>query len=104
RSFAELVDSTLLRAVLRKAELAAERELQAPASRKNPAKSEEDKAWRKELCAKLDAEIAALDAWLLAGVPSDIGPAVAASVVEFFAGESGRRLLGKLIKLGIDPQ
>jgi DNA ligase (NAD+) len=104
RSFAELVDSPLLRAVLRKAELAAERELQAPASRKNPAKSEEDKAWRKELCAKLDAEIAALDAGPLAGVPSDIGPAVAASVVEFFSGASGRRLLGKLTKLDIDPQ
>ncbi len=104
RSFAELVDSPLLRAVLRKAELAAERELQAPASRKNPAKSEEDKARRKELCVKLDAEIATLDAGPLAGVPSDIGPAVAASVVEFFSGASGRRLLAKLTKLGIDPQ
>jgi DNA ligase (NAD+) len=104
RSFAELTDSPLLRAVLRKAALVAERELQAPNSRKNPPKDEADKARRKELCAKLDAEIAALDAGALAGVPSDIGPAVAASVVEFFASEPGKRLLAKLAKLGIDPQ
>jgi DNA ligase (NAD+) len=104
RSFAELIDSALLKAVLQKAELTAERELQAPNSRRNPPKSDEDKARRKELCAKLDAEIAALDAGVLAGVPSEIGPAVAASVVEFFASVPGRRLLTKLKKLGIDPQ
>lgn len=104
RSFAELTDSALLRAVLKKAELTAERESQAPNSRKNPSKDDADKARRKELCAKLDAEVAALDTGILAGVPSEIGPAVAASVVEFFASEPGRRLLAKLKKLGIDPQ
>ena len=104
RSFVELVDSPLLRAVLKKAELAAQREWEAPASRKNPAKSDEDKARRKELCARLDAEIAALDAGPLAGVPADIGPAVAASAQEFFASVPGKRLLKKLQKLGIDPQ
>ena len=103
RSFAELADSPLLHAVLNKAELVAQREREAPASRKNPAKSDEDKARRKELCARLDAEIAALDAGVLAGVPADIGPAVAASVLEFFAGGPGRRLLAKLRQLGIDP-
>jgi DNA ligase (NAD+) len=90
--------------VLKKAELSAERELQAPGSRKNPPKSDEDKARRKDLCARLDAEIAALDAGVLAGVPGDIGPAVAASTVAFFASEPGRRLLQKLAALGIDPQ
>ena len=104
RSFAELEESGLLRAVVRKAELLARRELEAPASRKNPAKSEGDKARRKELCAQLDAEIAGLDAGVLAGAPADIGPVVAASVLEFFAGEAGRRLLAKLGALGIDPQ
>lgn len=34
----------------------------------------------------------------------DLGPAVAASTLEFFASEPGKRLLGKLAKLGIDPQ
>ena len=104
RSFAELRESELLRAVLQKAELLARRELEAPASRKNPAKSDEDKARRKELCVRLDAEIAALDAGILAGAPADIGPAVAASVLEFFASEPGRRILTKLGALGIDPQ
>lgn len=103
-NFAELADSQLLRAVLKKAELQTERELQAPNSRRNPPKSEEDKARRKELCVRLDAEVAALDAGALAGVPSDLGPAVAASVLEFFASEPGRRLLAKLKQLGIDPQ
>ncbi|MDP3070514.1 MAG: NAD-dependent DNA ligase LigA [Opitutaceae bacterium] len=104
RSFAELADSALLRNVLKKAELLERRELEAPASRKNPPKSEEDKARRKELCAQLDAEIAALDAGPLAGVPADIGPAVAASALEFFASAPGQRLLAKLRALGIDPQ
>ncbi len=104
RSFAELTDSALLRAVLKKAALLAERELQAPNSRKNPPKDDADKARRKELCTQLDVEIAALDAGLLVGVPSEIGPAVAASVVDFFASEPGRRLLAKLASLGIDPQ
>lgn len=104
RSFAELRESELLRAVLRKAGLVARREVEAPASRKNPAKSDEDKARRKDLCVRLDAEIAALDAGILAGAPADIGPAVAASVLEFFASEPGRRILTKLGALGIDPQ
>ncbi len=104
RSFAELVDSPLLRAVSQKAERVAQREWEAPASRKNPAKSDEDKARRKELCIRLEAEIAALEAGPLAGVPADIGPAVAASAQEFFASVPGRRLLKKLDHLGIDPQ
>ena len=104
RTFAELAASPLLHAVLKKAELVAQREWEAPASRKNPAKSEADKARRKELCARLDEEIAALDAGPLAGVPADVGPAVAQSTLEFRASVPGKRLLSKLRKLGIDPQ
>lgn len=104
RNFAELAESALLKAVLHKAALEVQRELEAPASRKNPAKTDEEKARRKELCARLDAEIAALDAGVLLGVPSDLGPAVARSTLDFFASEPGRRLLAKLRQLGIDPQ
>jgi len=104
RNFAELVDSTLLRAVLRKAALEEERERDGPASKRNPPKDEADKARRKARRVEIDAELAALNAGVLAGVPSDIGPAVAASVVEFFGGEPGQRLLRKLRELGIDPQ
>ena len=104
RNFAELVDSALLRDVLKKAQLVEQRELEAPASRRNPATSDEEKVRRKELCGRLDAEIAALDAGPLAGVPSEIGPAVAASALEFLASAPGKRLLAKLRALGIDPQ
>jgi DNA ligase (NAD+) len=103
RNLAEVADSPLLQAVREKARLAGQRELEAPASRRNPAKSEEEKARRKELCARLDAEIAALDSGILAGVPPDLGPAVASSVREFFSGAPGRRLQAKLRQLGIDP-
>jgi DNA ligase (NAD+) len=104
RTLAELADSPLLHAVLQKARLAAQREEEAPASRKNPAKSDEDKARRKQLCARLEAEMAALDAGILADVPADVGPAVAASVRGFFSDPPGKRLLAKLRQLGIDPQ
>ncbi|MCX6956749.1 MAG: NAD-dependent DNA ligase LigA, partial [Verrucomicrobia bacterium] len=97
-------DSPLLRAVLKKAELEERKELESPNSKKNPATTDEEKARRKELRKQLDAEIAALDAGTLAGVPSDIGPAVAESVVDFFASAPGQRLLKKLAALGIDPQ
>src|SRR6478736_1345456 len=104
RNFAELADSALLRAVLRKAEIEEEREWEGPASKKNPPKDDADKARRKARRGEIDAELAALNAGVLAGVPSDIGPAVAASVLEFFASEPGSRLLAKLKALGIDPQ
>ncbi|MCX6944497.1 MAG: NAD-dependent DNA ligase LigA [Opitutales bacterium] len=104
RTFDELADSPLLRAVLRRAELLAQREREAPASRKNPAKSDEDKARRKELCARLEAEVAVLEAGPLAGVPADLGPAVAASTREFLASGPGLRLRAKLRQLGIEPQ
>ncbi len=104
RNFAELADSALLKAVLRKAALEDEKERESPNSKKNPPKDEADKASRKERRKEIDAELKALDAGILAGVPSDIGPAVAASTLDFFASEPGRRLLAKLTQLGIDPQ
>lgn len=104
RNFAELADSALLRAVLRRAALEDEKERESPNSKKNPPRDEADKERRKARRVEIDAEIQALDAGVLAGVPSDIGPAVAASTQEFFASEPGRRLLAKLGALGIDPQ
>jgi DNA ligase (NAD+) len=104
RNFAELAESGLLKTILKKAELVAQRDREAPASRKNPPKSDEERARRKELCARIDAEIAALEAGPLANVPPDVGPAVAASALAFFASEPGRRLLEKLRAHGIDPR
>lgn len=104
RSFAELTDSALLKAVLRKAALEDEKETQSPNSKKNPAKDEAEKERRKARRVEIDAELATLNDGMLAGVPSDIGPAVARSTLDFFASEPGQRLLAKLKKLGIDPQ
>jgi DNA ligase (NAD+) len=104
RTLAEVANSALLQAVLQKAKLQQRRDDEAPGSRKNPPKSDEDKARRKELCMQLDAEIAALDEGPLAGVPADLGPSVAASTREFFASAPGKRLLAKLRTLGIDPR
>lgn len=104
RSFAELTDSNLIRAVLQKAALEDEKETQSPNSKKNPAKDEAEKERRKARRVEIDAELKALNDGILAGVPSDIGPAVARSTLEFFASTPGQRLLAKLRQLGIDPQ
>ncbi|MDB6113284.1 MAG: ligA [Lacunisphaera sp.] len=104
RNFAELTDSQLLHAVLQKAALEDEKESQSPNSKKNPAKDEAEKERRKARRIEIDAELKGLGDGILAGVPSDIGPAVAASTLEFFASAHGKRLLAKLGKLGIDPQ
>ena len=104
RSFAELKESEILRAVLRRAELEDEKERESPNSKKNPAKDEAEKERRKARRLEIDAELAALNDGVLAGVPSEIGPAVAGSALAFFASEPGKRLLEKLQTLGIDPQ
>ena len=104
RNFAELKESALLRAVLRRAELEEEKDRESPNSKKNPAKDEAEKERRKARRVEIDAELATLTHGVLAGVPSEIGPAVAASTLTFFASEPGRRLLAKLAALGIEPQ
>ena len=104
RNFAELADSGLLRAMLRKAELVEEKEWESPNSKRNPPADEIDRERRKVRRVEIDATIATLDAGLLAGAPADIGPVVAASTLGFFASEPGQRLLAKLRALGIDPQ
>ncbi len=104
RNFAELKESELLRAVLRRAELEEEKERESPNSKKNPAKDEAEKERRKARRVEIDAELAVLSGGVLAGVPSEIGPAVAASALAFFASEPGKRLLGKLKERGIEPQ
>lgn len=104
RGLTELADSALLRAVLRRAELEREKERDSPNSKKNPAQDETERERRKVRRGEIDQELAALLGGPLAGVPSEVGPSVAASVLEFFASEPGRRLLAKLSDLGIDPQ
>jgi DNA ligase (NAD+) len=104
RNFGELVDSAIIRAVLRRAELEDEKERESPNSKKNPPKDDAERERRKVRRGEIDGEIAALSEGILAGVPPEIGPAVAASAQAFFASVPGRRLLAKLATLGIDPQ
>jgi DNA ligase (NAD+) len=104
RNFAELADSKLLRAVLRRAELEEEKDLNSPNSKKNPPKDDVERERRKARRVEIDAELKQLADGILAGVPSEIGPVVARSTLEFFASEPGKRLLAKLQKLGIEPE
>jgi DNA ligase (NAD+) len=104
RHLGELAESPLLRAVRRRAELEAEKERMSPNSKKNPPRDEVERERRKERRGVIDAELAELSAGPLAGVPPDLGPVVAASVLDFFASAPGRRLRAKLAALGIDPQ
>lgn len=103
RTFGELAESPLLRAVLRRAEREDEKERESPHSKKNPAKDDAERERRRTRRVEIDAEIERLTGGILAGVPSEIGPAVAASVLDFFAGVPGQRLLTKLADLGIEP-
>ncbi len=103
RNFAALADSPLLHAVLKRAELEDEKDRESPNSKKNPPKDDAERERRKSRRTAIDAEIAQLTEGILAGVPSEVGPAVAGSVLDFFASEPGRRLLAKLAVLGIDP-
>ncbi len=103
RNLADLADSALLRAVLERAALEEEKDRESPNSKKNPPKDEAERSRRKMRRIAIDAELTTLEAGVLAGVPSEVGPSVAASALAFFAGEPGRRLLAKLQALGIDP-
>lgn len=104
RHLADLVNSPLLQAVREKALLIEERELNSPNSRKNPAADDAERERRKARRVELDRQIKAIEDGPLAGVPAEIGPSIAASVLEFFAAEPGQRLLKKLHDLGIDPE
>ena len=108
RNFAELADSPLLRAVLKKAELTAERELQAPASRRRTRRrtTRTRPGARSCACVEIDAELAALNAGPAGGHPVRDRPGGGGerawiSSLTYRAA----RLLAKLQKqLGIDPQ
>ena len=104
RNFAELVDSKLLHAVLKKAALEDERDRESPNSKKNPPKDDAERERRKARRIEIDVEVAALNGGILAGVPSEIGPAVAESVLNFFASVPGQRLLKKLEGHRIRPE
>lgn len=86
----------------------AERAEISPRSRRNPPKTEAEKAAREKRDAELKAEIAALEARLEAGGLKarmvEVGPVAAASVLNYFAAPGGRHVLTRIRELGIHPQ
>ena len=80
----------------------------SPRSRKNPPKNEIEKAKRELRDAELKAEIAAIEARLEAGGLKaklvEVGPVAAASVLNFFASASGKKVLARIRELGITPE
>ena len=79
----------------------------SPRSRKNPPKDEADKAQRQQHDEELKAEIAAIEARLEAGGLKaklvEVGPVAAASVLDFFASDAGKKVLTRSRELNIKP-
>lgn len=103
-----LARSAVLRDVLELGNKEAERAEISPRSRKNPPKNDAEKAFREKRDAELKAEIAEIEARLDKGglkarLP-EVGPVAAASVLNYFASEAGKKVLGRLRDLGIKPE
>jgi DNA ligase (NAD+) len=86
----------------------AERAEISPRSRKNPPKTEVEKAAREQRDAKLKAEIAKIESRLDAGGLKakmvEVGPVAAASVLDYLASPAGKKVLARVCELGIKPQ
>jgi DNA ligase (NAD+) len=80
----------------------------SPRSRKNPPKDEADKAKREKHDAELKAEIAEIESRLETGGLKaklvEVGPVAAASVLDYFASPTGKKILARIRELGITPQ
>lgn len=103
----DLARSKVLRDVLDLGAKEAERAEISPRSRKNPPKSEAEKSAREKRDTELKAEIAAIEARLDAGglkarLP-EVGPVAAASVLNYFGSNHGKKVLARIRELGIKP-
>jgi DNA ligase (NAD+) len=80
----------------------------SPRSRKNPPRTEAEKAKREQRDAELKADIAAIEARLEAGGLKaklvEVGPVAAASVLDYFASPAGKKVLARIRELNIKPQ
>ena len=102
----ELRNSQVLRDIRDLGEKENERKEISPRSRKNPPKSEEERQDRERRDEQLKNEIAEIEARVAkfkSKLP-EVGPVVAASVVDFFASAYGQETLSRLKTLGIDPK
>lgn len=107
-TFEALANSEVLRDILALGTNEAERAEISPRSRKNPPKTDREKAAREKRDAELKAEIVEIEARLAAGglkarLP-EVGPVAAASVLTFFASQTGTKVLARIRELGIKPE
>ena len=107
-SLEALADSAVLRDIRDLGAKETERTEISPRSRKNPPKSENEKAARELRDTTLKAEIAEIEARLEAGglkaKLGEVGPVAAASVLNFFASTAGKTILKRAREIGIAPQ
>lgn len=103
-----LKDSEVLRDIRDLGAKENERAEISPRSRRNPPKTEAERAQREKRDAALKQEITEIEARLAAGglkarMP-EVGPVAAASVLDYFASAAGRKVLARIRELGIAPQ
>lgn len=106
-SLRELAESPVLRAIRDLASRKAERDTVSPRSRRNPPKTPAEREERQKRYDELSREIDDLEAFLNKdGVKArlaEVGPVAASSVLDFFATDTGRRILRRLAELGVKP-
>jgi len=106
-SLEALADSEVLRDICDLGAKESERAEISPRSRKNPPKSETEKARREQRDAELKMEIAEMESRLEAGGLKaklvEVGPVAAASVLDYFASAAGKKVLARICELGIKP-
>jgi DNA ligase (NAD+) len=107
-SLEALADSAVLRDIRDLGAKETERAEISPRSRKNPPKTENEKAARELRDTTLKAQIAEIEARFAAGGLKaklvEVGPVAAASVLDFFASSAGEKILNRIRELGITPQ
>jgi DNA ligase (NAD+) len=106
-SLDELAVSPILRDIRDLGEKETERAAISPRSRKNPPRDVAELEARQQRHATLAAEITHLTARLekngVMARLAEVGPVVAAAVLDYFASPAGRRVLEQLRVLGINP-
>ena len=107
-SLEALAKSEVLRDIRDLGAKEAERAEISPRSRKNPPKSEAEKAARERRDAALKQEIADIESRLETGGLKakmvEVGPVAAASVLDYFASPAGKKVLSRIRALGIKPE
>lgn len=106
-SLRDLAGSPIVEAIRKLGGLKSERDLISPRSRRNPPKSEEERAARQERHRQLGEEIEQLESFLEKdGIRvrlAEVGPVAAASLLDYFRSDAGQRVLQRLDALGIHP-